>query len=175
MLRMKRAKTHLTNKKINIQNLERHVSSWKSEGLSICFTNGCFDLLHVGHVTYLNEAAKYADILLVGVNSDRSVKALEKSPERPINVEDSRAKVVAGLESVDYVVIFDEDTPEALIKKLNPNVLVKGGDYDPNETNAAHPKYIVGRDTVLKNGGLVKIIELVEGFSTTKIINKMGR
>ncbi|MBL6656028.1 MAG: D-glycero-beta-D-manno-heptose 1-phosphate adenylyltransferase, partial [Flavobacteriaceae bacterium] len=106
---------------------------------------------------------------------DRSVKALEKSPERPINAEDSRAKVLAGLESVDYVVIFDEDTPEALIKKLNPNVLVKGGDYDPNETNAAHPKYIVGRDTVLKNGGLVKIIELVEGFATTSLVNKMKR
>ena len=175
MLRMTRVKTPLKDKHIDLKNLEKQLALWKSKGLSICFTNGCFDLLHLGHITYLDEAAKYADVLLVGVNSDRSVKALEKSPERPINDEISRAKVVAALESVDGVVIFDEDTPLELIKKSTPNVLVKGGDYNPDEEYPENPKYIVGREHVLKNGGLVKTIGLVGGFSTTKIINKMGR
>ena len=175
MLRMKRVKTPLKNKHIGLQNLEMQLALWKSQGLSICFTNGCFDLLHVGHITYLGEAAKYADILLVGVNSDRSVKALEKSPERPINDEISRAKVVAALESVDGVVIFDEDTPLELIKKSTPNVLVKGGDYNPDEEYPENPKYIVGREHVLKNGGLVKTIGLVDGFSTTNVIQKLKR
>ena len=175
MLRMKRVKTPLKDKHIEPQNIEIQISLWKSKGLSICFTNGCFDLLHLGHITYLNEAAKHADVLLVGVNSDRSVKALEKSPERPINDEISRAKVVAALESVDGVVIFDEDTPQELIKKSTPNVLVKGGDYDPEQKNPEKSNYIVGRDHVLKNGGVVKTIGLVEGFSTTNVIQKLKR
>ena len=170
---MTRAKTPLKEKNIDQGQLELQVSLWKSKGLSICFTNGCFDLIHLGHITYLNEAAKHADILVVGVNSDRSVKALSKSPERPINDERSRAKVLAALESVDRVVIFDEDTPKELIEKLTPNVLLKGGDYDPKETNHEHPKYIVGREHVIKNGGVVKTIGLVEGFSTTNIIRKL--
>ena len=170
---MTRAKTPLKEKNIDQDQLELQVSLWKSNGLSICFTNGCFDLIHLGHITYLDEAAKHADILVVGVNSDRSVKALSKSPERPINDERSRAKVLAALESVDRVVIFDEETPKELIEKLTPNVLLKGGDYDPKETNHEHPKYIVGREHVIKNGGVVKTIGLVEGFSTTNIINKL--
>ena len=170
---MTRAKTPLKEKNIDQDQLELQVSLWKSNGLSICFTNGCFDLIHLGHITYLDEAAKHADILVVGVNSDRSVKALSKSPERPINGERSRAKVLAALESVDRVVIFDEDTPKELIEKLTPNVLLKGGDYDPKETNHEHPKYIVGREHVIKNGGVVKTIGLVEGFSTTNIIRKL--
>ena len=170
---MTRAKTPLKEKNIDQGQLELQVSLWKSKGLSICFTNGCFDLIHLGHITYLDEAAKHADILVVGVNSDRSVKALSKSPERPINDERSRAKVLAALESVDRVVIFDEDTPKELIEKLTPNVLLKGGDYDPKETNHEHPKYIVGREHVIKNGGVVKTIGLVEGFSTTNIIHKV--
>ena len=170
---MTRAKTPLKEKNIDQDQLELQVSLWKSKGLSICFTNGCFDLIHLGHITYLNEAAKHADILVVGVNSDRSVKALSKSPERPINDERSRAKVLAALESVDRVVIFDEDTPKELIEKLTPNVLLKGGDYDPKETNHEHPKYIVGREHVIKNGGVVKTIGLVEGFSTTNVIHKL--
>ena len=175
MLRMKRVKTPLKDKHIEPQNIEAQISLWKSKGLSICFTNGCFDLLHLGHITYLNEAAKHADVLLVGVNSDRSVKSLEKSPERPINDELSRAKVVAALESVDGVIIFDEDTPQELIKKSTPNVLVKGGDYDPEQKNPEKSNYIVGRDHVLKNGGVVKTIGLVEGFSTTNVIQKLKR
>ena len=170
---MTRAKTPLKEKNIDQDQLELQVSLWKSNGLSICFTNGCFDLIHLGHITYLDEAAKHADILVVGVNSDRSVKALSKSPERPINGERSRAKVLAALESVDRVVIFDEETPKELIEKLTPNVLLKGGDYDPKETNDEHPKYIVGREHVIKNGGVVKTIGLVEGFSTTNIIHKL--
>ena len=170
---MTRAKTPLKEKNIDQDQLELQVSLWKSKGLSICFTNGCFDLIHLGHITYLDEAAKHADILVVGVNSDRSVKALSKSPERPINDERSRAKVLAALESVDRVVIFDEETPKELIEKLTPNVLLKGGDYDPKETNHEHPKYIVGREHVIKNGGVVKTIGLVEGFSTTNIIHKL--
>jgi len=170
---MTRAKTPLKEKNIDQDQLELQVSLWKSKGLSICFTNGCFDLIHLGHITYLDEAAKHADILVVGVNSDRSVKALSKSPERPINSERSRAKVLAALESVDRVVIFDEETPKELIEKLTPNVLLKGGDYDPKETNHEHPKYIVGREHVIKNGGVVKTIGLVEGFSTTNIVHKL--
>ena len=170
---MTRAKTPLKEKNIDQDQLELQVSLWKSKGLSICFTNGCFDLIHLGHITYLDEAAKHADILVLGVNSDRSVKALSKSPERPINDERSRAKVLAALESVDRVVIFDEDTPKELIEKLTPNVLLKGGDYDPKETNHEHPKYIVGREHVIKNGGVVKTIGLVEGFSTTNLIHKL--
>ena len=170
---MTRAKTPLKEKNIDQDQLELQVSLWKSKGLSICFTNGCFDLIHLGHITYLDEAAKHADILVVGVNSDRSLKALSKSPERPINDERSRAKVLAALESVDRVVIFDEDTPKELIEKLTPNVLLKGGDYDPKETNHEHPKYIVGREHVIKNGGVVKTIGLVEGFSTTNVIHKL--
>ena len=170
---MTRAKTPLKEKNIDQDQLELQVSLWKSKGLSICFTNGCFDLIHLGHITYLDEAAKHADILVVGVNSDRSVKALSKSPERPINDERSRAKVLAALESVDRVVIFDEDTPKELIEKLTPNVLLKGGDYDPKETNHEHPKYIVGREHVIKNGGVIKTIGLVEGFSTTNLIHKL--
>ena len=170
---MTRAKTPLKEKNIDQDQLELQVSLWKSKGLSICFTNGCFDLIHLGHITYLDEAAKHADILVVGVNSDRSLKALSKSPERPINDERSRAKVLAALESVDRVVIFDEDTPKELIEKLTPNVLLKGGDYDPKETNHEHPKYIVGREHVIKNGGVVKTIGLVEGFSTTNLIHKL--
>ena len=175
MLRMTRVKTPLKDKHIDLKNLEKQLALWKSKELSICFTNGCFDLLHLGHITYLNEAAKHADVLLVGVNSDRSVKALEKSPERPINDELSRAKVVAALESVDGVIIFDEDTPQELIKKSTPNVLVKGGDYSPDEEDPEHSKYIVGREHVLKNGGVVKTIDLVDGFSTTNVIDKLKR
>tara|TARA_B100001287_G_scaffold276323_1_gene286736 strand:- start:1199 stop:1717 length:519 start_codon:yes stop_codon:yes gene_type:complete len=170
---MTRAKTPLKEKNIDQNQLELQVASWKSKGLSICFTNGCFDLIHLGHITYLDKAAKHADILVVGVNSDRSVKALSKSPERPINDERARAKVLSALESVDRVVIFNEDTPKELIEKLSPNVLLKGGDYNPKETNPEHPKYIVGREHVIKNGGVVKTIGLVEGFSTTNVIHKL--
>ena len=171
---MRRTKTPFDKKKYSTSNLLVAVSKWKNQGLNICFTNGCFDILHLGHVSYLYSASELADILIVGVNSDRSVKALEKATNRPVNNESQRALIVASLESVDAVVVFDEDTPLDLISKIIPNILVKGGDYDPHQEKSDHPKYIVGRKEVLDNGGEVKTIELVEGYSTTEIINKMG-
>lgn len=160
---------------MNTSDIQKYVAKWKSKALSTSFTNGCFDVLHLGHVTYLEKASKLADIMIVGVNSDRSVKALNKAPDRPINNENSRAALIASLEAVDAVFIFDEDTPQNLIAELLPNILVKGGDYDPEEKKPENPKYIVGREHVLKNGGAVKIIDLVEGFSSTKIIRKLKR
>ncbi len=134
------------------------------EGQRIVFTNGCFDIIHMGHVTYLNKAANLGDLLIVGLNSDESVKRL-KGDSRPINGERDRAGVLAALRSVDYVVVFEEDTPEKLIEAITPNVLVKGGDYVGNT--------IVGADYVRHNGGVVVTIPLVEGKSTTSIINEM--
>jgi rfaE bifunctional protein nucleotidyltransferase chain/domain len=170
---MKRAKTSFLEKEMDLDVLQKQVAAWRSENLSICFTNGCFDILHLGHVTYLEKASAQADIMIVGVNSDRSVRALDKAPDRPINPASARAKVIASLASVGAVVVFDEDTPKELISKIIPDVLVKGGDYDPDETDNDHPKYIVGREDILKNGGRVKTIDLVEGFSTTSVIEKM--
>ena len=128
------------------------------------FSNGCFDILHVGHVRYLNEARNFGDYLVIGLNSDRSVRQL-KGPDRPINQQDSRAVMLAALAFVDYVVIFDEETPLTLIQQLLPDILVKGSDYDPKD--------IVGGKEVIANGGKVVTVPLVEGFSSTKIINKL--
>ena len=128
------------------------------------FTNGCFDVLHFGHVRYLLEARKLGDILVVGLNSDDSVRRL-KGPERPINGEKERAFVLAALNSVDYVVLFEEDTPENLIKIVRPDVLVKGGDYALDQ--------IVGADFVMQNGGIVTTIPFVEGYSSTHIIEQL--
>lgn len=130
----------------------------------IVFTNGCFDILHVGHKRYLQQAATLGDILVVGVNSDASVKRL-KGPSRPVNNEQDRAEMLSAMGFIDYVVIFDEDTPYELIKKIQPDVLVKGGDYKPEE--------VVGRDIVLSRGGKLELISFVEGKSTTNIINKV--
>ena len=170
---MKSANASFLKKEMDLDSLQKQVAKWRSEKLTICFTNGCFDILHLGHVTYLEKASEQADIMIVGVNSDRSVRALNKAPDRPINPASARAKVVASLASVGAVVVFDEDTPKELISKIIPNVLVKGGDYDPEETDAAHPKYIVGRNTVLKNGGRIHTVDLVDGFSTTNTIKKL--
>ena len=170
---MKSDNASFLEKEMDLDTLQKKVAAWRSEKLTICFTNGCFDILHLGHVTYLEKAAAQADIMIVGVNSDRSVRALDKAPNRPINPASARAKVIASLASVGAVVVFDEDTPKELISKIVPNVLVKGGDYDPDETDAAHPKYIVGRNTVLKNGGRIHTVELVDGFSTTAVIRKL--
>jgi rfaE bifunctional protein nucleotidyltransferase chain/domain len=137
----------------------------KEEQKKIVFTNGCFDILHRGHVEYLSKARDLGDVLVLGLNTDNSVKRLGKSPERPINKEDSRAIILAALECVDYIVLFDEDTPLELITKVLPDVLVKGDDYKPEN--------IVGYDVVNKNGGIVKTITFVEGFSTTGIISKL--
>lgn len=130
----------------------------------IVFTNGCFDILHVGHVRYMQEAAKLGDIFVVGLNSDASVKRL-KGSERPVNNENDRAEILSSLGFVDYVIIFEDDTPYELIKKIQPDVLVKGGDYNPNN--------VVGRDIVEARGGKLVLIPFVEGKSTTNIINKI--
>lgn len=130
----------------------------------IVFTNGCFDVLHYGHVRYLLEAKKLGDILVVGLNSDESVHRL-KGPTRPVNGEKERAFVLAALACIDYVVIFGEDTPKELIETVIPDVLVKGGDYDLSN--------IVGADFVTRNGGTVTTIPFVEGFSSTHIIEQL--
>lgn len=131
----------------------------------IVFTNGCFDLLHIGHVRYLQQARSHGDILVVGINSDASVRAL-KGPSRPIQNENDRAEILAGLECVSYTTIFSEQTPLALIKKISPDVLVKGGDWQPSQ--------IVGSDIVLASGGSVHSLQFVDGRSTTNIVEKMG-
>lgn len=131
----------------------------------IVFTNGCFDVLHYGHVLYLLEAKALGDLLVVGLNSDDSVRRL-KGESRPINGEKKRAFILSALEFVDYVVVFEEDTPEELIKVVKPNVLVKGGDYQIGN--------IVGADFVMQNGGTVSTIPFVEGFSSTQIIEKLN-
>lgn len=138
----------------------------KAQGRKIVFTNGCFDILHVGHITYLRKAKRLGDILVIGVNSDESVRRL-KGDSRPINTCEDRMVLLSSLDFVDYVVEFKEDTPAGLIEKIIPDVLVKGGDYKPEE--------IAGADFVLANGGEVKILDFVEGKSTTSIVEKMKR
>lgn len=137
----------------------------KREGKSIVFTNGCFDILHSGHIFYLQKAKKLGDILILGLNSDSSVRRL-KGEKRPINNETDRAIVIDELKSIDYVVIFDEDTPLELISEIVPNTLVKGGDYKKED--------VVGKNIVEKNGGEVILISFVEGKSTTNIINRIN-
>jgi rfaE bifunctional protein nucleotidyltransferase chain/domain len=149
------------------------ISSWKDDEKKVVFTNGCFDILHRGHVTYLGKASSLGSYLVVGLNSDESVKRQNKSPERPINDKNSRALVISSLEFVDLVVVFENDTPLDLIKLLNPSILVKGADYSAEEKDESSKKYIVGSKEVVSEGGEVKTIELEEGFSTTSLIDKM--
>ena len=136
----------------------------RRSGATVVFTNGVFDLLHPGHVRYLRDARGLGDLLIVGVNSDRSVREI-KGPERPITAEEERAEVLAALACVDAVVIFDEPTPDAIIKRLQPDVLVKGADWGLDS--------IVGRDTVEARGGRVVRIDLAPGYSTTDLIRKV--
>lgn len=138
---------------------------WEKENKKVVFTNGVFDILHLGHVDYLSKAADEGDILIVGVNSDSSVKMLDKGSSRPINDEKSRSVLIASLNFVDAVVLFDEDTPYKLISKVKPDVLVKGSDYKPED--------IVGYDIVSAKGGSIKTIDFLPGYSTTLIENKI--
>ena len=149
------------------------VAQWKANGEKVVFTNGVFDILHIGHVHYLNQAKAQGQRLIVGLNADSSVKRLGKGDDRPINPEEARAGVLNGLKAIDAVVVFDEDTPLNLITALLPDVLVKGGDYDPNETDESKKTYMVGSKEVRAHGGTVVAIPLVEGFSTTSILRKM--
>jgi D-beta-D-heptose 7-phosphate kinase/D-beta-D-heptose 1-phosphate adenosyltransferase len=141
------------------------VIRWRLNSKTIAFTNGVFDILHQGHIKVLSKAASFADILIVGLNSDSSVKKL-KGESRPVNAEQSRALILASLIMVDAVVIFNEETPLELIQQIKPDVLIKGGDYTI-ET-------MVGAEVVLDNGGSVEIIPIEEGFSTTGIIEKIS-
>lgn len=160
------------SKIVSAEEAARFVAMYHLKNEKIVFTNGCFDILHLGHITYLAEAASLGNRLIVGINSDRSVKSLNKAPNRPINNELARIQIIAALGFVDLVVIFDDETPLELIRVLEPDILVKGGDYDANELNSSSKKYIVGSDIVRKKSGAVVTINLVEGYSTTAIITK---
>ncbi len=162
----------ISHKSQNLPDLLLKIKLLKKEGKKIVFTNGCFDILHVGHVQYLAQAAEKGDVLVVGINSDDSIKSLNKGENRPINELNARKTVLSALFFIDFVIEFNDNTPLNLIENILPDVLVKGADYDPNETDINHKKYIVGREVVLENGGKVEVINLVEGFSTTNIINK---
>lgn len=155
----------IQHKIYSLDNMVRTITQWRVLDKTVAFTNGCFDILHRGHIYSLSQAASEADYLIVGVNSDASTRGL-KGPGRPINDQDSRALVLASLLMVDAVVIFDEPTPLELITALLPDVLVKGGDYTIDT--------IVGAKEVIANGGRVVINPIIEGFSTTGIIKKMG-
>jgi len=164
---------HVLNKIVTVDLAKQKRALWELKNQTVVFTNGCFDILHPGHVTYLAKAASLGNKLIVGLNSDDSVRSLNKAENRPINSHDSRALVMAALGFVDLVVIFQDSTPEYLIKMLKPDVLVKGGDYDADETNPNSKSYIVGAEFVKSYGGTVKTIDLVDGYSTTAIIEKM--
>jgi len=142
------------------------IENWKSQGKKIVFTNGCFDILHSGHIQYLSEASKLADVFVLGLNSDASVRRL-KGKNRPIKSQGCRADILAFMSVIDMVVIFDDDTPENIIMEIMPDVLVKGGDWKIEE--------IVGSDVVLKNGGEVKSLSFLEGHSSSIIIEKMNK
>ena len=137
----------------------------RAEGHRIVFTNGCFDLMHVGHVRYLDQARRLGDLLVVGLNTDASVRSLGKSPSRPIVPASQRAEVLGALAAVDYVVLFDEPDPRRLIEEVEPDVLVKGSDWALGD--------IIGRDIVERRGGVVTTIPLVPGISTTALIEKI--
>lgn len=153
------------SKVCDVDELERQVSARRKAGQRVVLTNGCFDLLHVGHVGYLQEAAREGDCLIVAINSDASVRRLGKGDDRPIFDQEYRARMLAGLEAVDYVVTFDEDTPHALLNQIRPDVLVKGGTYSAEE--------IVGREIVLSYGGTVKPMGMTPGVSTTEIVRRL--
>ena len=155
----------IPHKIFTLDNLERQAKIWKMLGKKIVFTNGVFDIVHHGHIASLTEAASQGDVLVVGINADASVKKL-KGPTRPINNENARASLLASLLQTDAIIIFEEDTPLNLINKVMPNVLVKGGDYTLEQ--------IIGGKEVIAAGGKVVIAQMVDGVSSTKIIEKMN-
>ena len=160
------------SKIVSLEMVMALVKEWKQNDEKIVFTNGCFDILHLGHVTYLAKAASLGNHLIVALNSDDSVRLLNKAPNRPIHDENARQFVVAGLGFVDAVLLFHDTTPLSTIEAILPDVLVKGADYDAKESDKSSIKYIVGSDIVLKNGGSVETIDLVIGHSTTGILAK---
>jgi len=147
-----------------LQQATKQVKTWKAEGKKIVFTNGCFDLLHPGHIDYLEKAAAHGDIFIIGLNDDESIRRL-KGNTRPINPLKDRAIMLAALRAVDLVVPFSEDTPLNLISALMPDALIKGGDYQPDD--------IVGAPEVRNNGGEVLVIPFVEGYSSSSLIQRI--
>lgn len=154
----------IKNKIVTRETIEDIIDIHKSKNRTIVFSNGCFDLVHRGHVEYLSKASDLADIFVLGLNTDASVQRL-KGKDRPLQDELARAILMAGFSFIDYVVLFEEDTPYELIQQVKPDVLVKGDDYKIED--------VVGYDIVQKNGGIVQTIELTEGYSTTNIVNKI--
>lgn len=154
------------NKILELPDLLKKTKKWKADGKRIVFTNGCFDIMHLGHVDYLEKAKAEGDILIVGLNSDLSTTNI-KGPERPIVDEHSRSRTLAAMEFVDAVILFDENTPYNLIKNLLPDILIKGKDYTVEN--------IIGADVVLKNNGEIITIDLVKGYSTTKIFERIRK
>ena len=152
------------NKEDELQNLRRKLAFWKFRDSKLVFTNGCFDILHLGHIDYLSKAADLGEILIIGLNTDASVKRI-KGNNRPLNNEEARAITLASLGFVSVVVLFDDDTPYNLIKTIGPDVLVKGSDYKPEK--------IVGYDVVKEKRGEIAVIDFLEGYSTTSFIEKI--
>ncbi len=156
-------KTHFSEKVFGLDSISEKVNNWRVKN-HIVFTNGCFDILHLGHIDYLFKASKLGDKLIVGINTDKSIKRL-KGKNRPIQNESSRASILAALSYIDAVVLFSEDTPKQLIELVQPNTLVKGADYRVED--------IVGSDFVIANGGRVETIPFLKGYSTSHIINSI--
>lgn len=154
----------IKSKIIDIDNIIPYLTYWKLKNKKVVFTNGCFDILHRGHVEYLAQASSVGDVLVIGLNSDSSVRSI-KGENRPVQDEYARAILLASLNFVSAVILFNEDTPHELIKKVNPDVLVKGSDYKAED--------IVGYDIVKANGGDVVTIDFIDGYSTTSIIEKL--
>lgn len=157
---------NITSKIYTLSDLKIHTDKWKEKGDKIVFTNGCFDLLHRGHVEILANTADLGDRLVIGLNSDTSIQEL-KGKNRPIIEENSRAILLASLQFVDAIVLFSEETPEKLIETIIPNILAKGGDYKVTE--------IAGHNVVLENGGEVILVPFIYGFSTTNIVDKIKK
>lgn len=155
----------LRSKIFTKETLSRQVAIWRFKDLKIVFTNGCFDILHHGHIDYLSKASDLGDVLVIGLNSDSSVKKLNKGVNRPLQNENDRALILSSLQFVEAIIIFEEDTPLELIKIVQPDVLVKGGDWKPEQ--------IAGTDIVKAKGGEVITIPFVEGYSTTIIEKKV--
>lgn len=156
----------IASKIVSIQQLRDHLARIRSKKQRIVFTNGCFDLVHKGHIDYLAKAKDLGDILILGLNTDNSIQRI-KGPTRPVQKQDARATIIAAFEFIDYVVLFDEDTPYELIKEVQPDVLVKGADYKPED--------IVGYDIVMEKGGEIKTLEFLPGHSTSLIIEKINK
>lgn len=164
----------LKHKIVSAEKLPALIGRWRIKGHEVVFTNGVFDIIHKGHITLLAAAADLGDKLILGLNSDQSVRTLGKGPDRPINCEEDRAFVLAGLSSIAAIVIFDDTTPYTLIEKIQPDVLVKGGDYDPHQTDPKAKDYIVGSDIQAANGKDTVAIPIVDGYSSSAIIRKIN-